>query len=284
MYGKLFASMYEGTLYGQWQAIVTLQQLVILADEDGIVDMTPPAISARTSVPLDIIEIGIDALSAADKYSRSPDDEGRRIVLIDESRPWGWRIVNYLYYRNLGSRVDKKIKDKKRIAEKRSKINNKKECRDVSQVVADCSELSHEVADVAHTNRNTDKEIYTALKNAEPEKTYQTKKGRKLTGECLESFERFWIDFDYKKGKSEAADEWFKISLKNGTLEKILESARREALNRPNLIAKGLTPKMAQGWLSGRRWEDEQVDAQVITQPKFSVVPEGWSSGYDNAN
>jgi 5-methylcytosine-specific restriction endonuclease McrA len=121
MYGKLFASMYEGTLYGQWETIVTLQQLVVLADEDGVVDMTPPAIAARTSIPLEIIEKGIECLERPDKYSRSPAEEGRRIVLIDDERPWGWRIVNYKHYRNLASREDKKQKDRERIREKRGK-------------------------------------------------------------------------------------------------------------------------------------------------------------------
>ena len=63
MYGKLFESMYAGTLYGHWQAIVTLQQMVIIADADGTVDMTPPAIAAKTSIPLEIIEAGIKFLS-----------------------------------------------------------------------------------------------------------------------------------------------------------------------------------------------------------------------------
>jgi hypothetical protein len=79
MYGKLFSSMYEGTLYGQWQAIVTLQQLVILADADGVVDMTPPAIAARTSIPLDIIEAGLKQLSEADRYSRLANRQLREV-------------------------------------------------------------------------------------------------------------------------------------------------------------------------------------------------------------
>jgi len=146
MYGKLFCSMYDGTLYGQWQGIITLQQLVILADADGVVDMTPPAIAARTSIPLDIIEVGLDQLSQSDKYSRTPTEDGRRIVLLDDDRPWGWRIVNYKYYRDLASREDKKEKDRQRIAEKRNKINN----------VAECRNLSQSVADVAHTDTYTD--------------------------------------------------------------------------------------------------------------------------------
>jgi hypothetical protein len=101
MYGKIFDSMYEGTLYGHWEAIVTLQQMIVLASADGVVDMTPQAIAARTSIPLEIITKGIGILSEPDPYSRTPGEEGRRIGLIDAHRPWGWYIVNHNKYRSL---------------------------------------------------------------------------------------------------------------------------------------------------------------------------------------
>lgn len=160
MYGKLFASMYEGTLYGQWQAIITLQQLVILADADGVVDMTPPAIAARTSIPLDIIEAGLSQLAASDRYSRTPTEDGRRIVPIDPDRPWGWQIVNYAYYRDLASREDKKAKDRERIAAKRLIPND----------VASCRNLSQSVADVAYTDTNTDTDIKNSFGGKPPSK------------------------------------------------------------------------------------------------------------------
>ena len=58
MYGKLFSSMFSGSLYGHWQAIVTFQQMIILADKDGTIEMTPAALAAFTSIPLDIITAG----------------------------------------------------------------------------------------------------------------------------------------------------------------------------------------------------------------------------------
>ena len=63
MYGKIFDSMYEGTLYGHWEAIVSLQQMLVLCNQDGVIDMTPQAIAARTSIPYDIIAKGIATLS-----------------------------------------------------------------------------------------------------------------------------------------------------------------------------------------------------------------------------
>ena len=119
MYGKIFDSMYEGTLYGHWQAIVTLQQMIVLCDSAGVVDMTPQAMSARTSIPLEIITKGIEVLSQADPYSRTPGEDGRRITLIDSHRPWGWVLVNHAKYQKLKSVKEKQEADRARIAEKR---------------------------------------------------------------------------------------------------------------------------------------------------------------------
>lgn len=101
MYGKLFSSMFSGSLHGHWQAIVTFQQMIILADKDGTIEITPSALSATTSIPLDIIETGIAVLEAPDANSRTPDQDGRRITRINPNRPWGWHITNYSHYRNI---------------------------------------------------------------------------------------------------------------------------------------------------------------------------------------
>jgi len=75
----------------------------------------------------------------------------------------------------------------------------------------------------------------------------------------LADFDLFWNAFAYKKGKGGAEKSW--LAIKNYSpdlLGKILEAAKKEATSRPAILAKGLTPKMAQGWLTERRWEDEQ--------------------------
>jgi hypothetical protein len=105
MYGKLFSSMYDGTLatVGPWEALVTFQQLIILADKFGVVDMTSEAIARRTTLPLEIVVKGLQALEMPDPHSRTPDEDGRRIVRLSDSRPWGWRVVNHTHYRGIRS-------------------------------------------------------------------------------------------------------------------------------------------------------------------------------------
>lgn len=143
MYGKIFAQMYEGTLAGHWQAIVTMQQLVVLATKDGIVDMTADAISRRTSIPIEIITSGLEHLAKPDPYSRTPGEDGRRIVLLDDHRPWGWKLVNHAKYRALRNLEEKREADRDRIQEKRKKNN-------------DVAIVSPKVADVAHTDADAD--------------------------------------------------------------------------------------------------------------------------------
>lgn len=130
MYGKLFAQMYDGTLAtrGPWQAMVTFQQLIILADKQGIVDMTHEAIARRTTIPLDIINIGIAALEQEDADSRTPTENGKRIVRLSDARAWGWQIVNYAHYRVIRSQEERKeymrIYQQKRRASCKPDVNN----------------------------------------------------------------------------------------------------------------------------------------------------------------
>lgn len=94
-----------------------------------------------------------------------------------------------------------------------------------------------------------------------------TKRKRKLNGKRWETFKLFWDAFGYKKGKREAADSWYDIpSLTDKLVNKIIKSAKLEAQKRPQLISKGKTPKMAQGWISGFRWEDEQQDERDASE------------------
>ncbi len=110
--------------------------------------------------------------------------------------------------------------------------------------------------------------------SSENDQEYLTAKGKKLTGQNLKNFEIFWETFDYKKSKSSAADSWLKIPWKKSSepdakscnqkiFESILKSAEFEAQTRQAKILTGQIPKMAQGWLTERRWEDPILITQV---------------------
>jgi hypothetical protein len=100
MYGKVWEQMYTGSLClngeDSWKAIVTFQQMIVLADKDGFVKGNPHYLSRTTMIPQDIIEKGLEILSAPDTESRSTKAEGKRI----KEENGGWSIYNYMAYRN----------------------------------------------------------------------------------------------------------------------------------------------------------------------------------------
>lgn len=126
MYTKVFRQIYDGTLADNWQALVTFQQLLVLADEAGVVDMTIGAIHRKTGIPVDVLTAGIAILEAPDPASRTPDMEGRRIARMDEHRDWGWFLVNFMKYRQLVSKDEKRQADRSRISNQRAKVENAK--------------------------------------------------------------------------------------------------------------------------------------------------------------
>ena len=102
--------MYDGSLAtrGPWEALVTFQQLLVLADRFGEVDMTAAVISRRTTIPEDIIKRGLEVLQTPDQESRRAEEQGRRIVPLDPGRSWGWRIVNYQHYHSIRSAEERR--------------------------------------------------------------------------------------------------------------------------------------------------------------------------------
>jgi hypothetical protein len=99
MFAKIFTQIFDSSIADDWQVRVVFQDMLVLADKNGIIDMTPEAIARRTNIPLDIIQAAIPKLEREDNASRTPDHGGRRIMRLDAHRDWGWRIVNFVKYR-----------------------------------------------------------------------------------------------------------------------------------------------------------------------------------------
>ena len=99
-YSKVFSSLWGGSLYGRFEASAVFMVMLSLCDHDGVVDMTPEAVAGTTGWPLSFIMAGLAELIAPDPRSRTPTHEGRRLLPLDEHRSWGWRITNYVEYRN----------------------------------------------------------------------------------------------------------------------------------------------------------------------------------------
>lgn len=99
MFAKIFSQIFDSSIADNFQHRHIFMDLIVLADSDGVVDMTPEAVSRRTNVPLPVVLEAIAALSMPDSRSNSPQEDGKRLLPVDERKPWGWQIVNYHHYR-----------------------------------------------------------------------------------------------------------------------------------------------------------------------------------------
>lgn len=123
MYAKIFTSLYQGTLRGDTHGLVVFTNLLAHADAEGWVDIHPRAIAEEVGLTLEQVRAAINCLESPDPESRSPEEEGRRIVRLDEHRDWGWRIVNHAKYRAI--RNEEERREQNRLAQQRWREKNK---------------------------------------------------------------------------------------------------------------------------------------------------------------
>lgn len=123
MYAKLFTSIYQGTLRGDTHGLVVFTNLLAHADAEGWVDIHPKAIAEEVGLSIEQVRTALSALESPDPESRSPEEEGRRIVRLDEHRAWGWRIVNHAKYRAIRSEEERR--EQNRLAQQRWREKHK---------------------------------------------------------------------------------------------------------------------------------------------------------------
>jgi len=237
---KLFSSITESTIWCEDSDVrVVWITMLAMADKNGRVWSSLPGLAKRAAVTLEKTKEAIELFLSPDEYSRTKNNEGRRIEDIDG----GWRLLNHAKYREIRDEEERK-------AYKRDWIKNKRnEGKSVDNVDRSRPQSTYTEADTEAVEKNT----------SSSDEIYVTKKRRTLKSEQLQNFIKFWSVFNYKTGKAEAADSWIDLKVTADQLTEILKGARAEAENRPTMKKSGRTPKMAQGWLSGRRWEDESA-------------------------
>ena len=126
MYGKLFASLYQGTLRGQSHPILVFTNLLAHADQHGHVDKHFRAIADEVGLTVDEVKAAIAILESPDEESRNPDYAGARLIRLDEHRMWGWLIVSYAKYRAIRNEDDRRTANRE--AQRRWRDKQRKYC------------------------------------------------------------------------------------------------------------------------------------------------------------
>ena len=231
MYGKIFESIYDGTLAEDWRALITFQQMIVLCDSDGVLDMTTQAVSRRTGIPIEHINAGVEILEQPDPHSRTSDDQGRRIMRLDDHRAWGWKIINHQKYRDL---VDHEtVKEQNRVRQQRY--------RDKHKGVIKNNVTSHTVTENNAPSRHTNTDANTNIKK------------------LAHKFDKFWDAYPKKKSKGAAEKVWRAIKPSDQLLKTMLEAIERGKQSDSWEQDRGQFIPYPAKWLNSKGWEDDYL-------------------------
>lgn len=135
MFAKVYNQIFASSIAENYTTRHVFMDMLVLADSEGVVDMTLSAIARTTNVPIEVVESAVKELSEPDLSSRSPEEDGRRIALIDSHRDWGWRIINYDHYRSLRDEEARRSYNRNYMRKYRKPdepVKSVKSCKDVS--------------------------------------------------------------------------------------------------------------------------------------------------------
>jgi hypothetical protein len=259
-YTKLFSSIVHSTIWREKDHIrIVWVTLLAMSDKDGVIEASVPGLADAARVSLSDCVEALERLKSPDEYSRTPDNEGRRIEEIDG----GWEILNYVKYREMAS-----IEERRRRSAIRQKRwrDRKKNSNAPSRTVTHSNAPSRTVMK-NNDNAEADAEA-DAYTNAYTEKRENTPKPPKG---ATADFERFWDAYDHKVGK-QAAIKAYNKAKKNGLpgIDELVgiigvQKAQREKNRRDGMFVPEWP--LATTWLNQGRWEDEIKGKEM---PKFT--------------
>jgi hypothetical protein len=147
-YTKLFSQILDSTVWREDDhARILWITMLAMADRDGIVQSSIPGLADRARISIEHCEAGLKRFQQPDKYSKSKEDEGRRIRPIEG----GWLLINHGKYRALMSREDQR--EKARIRKQNQRLRDS-QC-DTSHPVTP----GHECHDIAKAEAEADADL-----------------------------------------------------------------------------------------------------------------------------
>ena len=124
IYGKIFGSMYEGSMAGAGSDVFAVMGYVVSHMQPEkmtrveYVGLNPKILAAAIGASEQDMEAAIKFLCSPDKKTTTPGDGGARLVVEE---PFVYRVVNGQQYRELKDEQDRREKAAERQAKHRSK-------------------------------------------------------------------------------------------------------------------------------------------------------------------
>jgi hypothetical protein len=242
MFGRVFASLWEGSMVGKSDLQLVFIFLLAKADAGGCADYHPTVISAMTGIAEDRVRQALMELEGPDPESRSEKLGGARLERLSEHRDWGWHIVNWEDYRAIRSLEDRRQRNREAQARRRAKIN------DASPVVIDGH---RESVPSAHTDTDTDTESTTLSIG-------DGRDGQESLKDWEAGFEFFWGQYPRKVAKESARRAYMKLRRTQETYDSLFAGLKWYT---DSVWANRAEDKIehAATWINQRRFEDAQA-------------------------
>jgi hypothetical protein len=147
-YTKLDHTLTDSTI---WQAPDTTRLVWItmlsMADQNGYVGASVPGLAGRARVSIDACVEALAAFEAPDPWSRTKDNEGRRIAVADG----GWVLLNHAKYRAAQNADDRR--ERSRLAMQALRAKRKEEAQTVGRGDQKLTKLAQEEAEEERRER-----------------------------------------------------------------------------------------------------------------------------------
>lgn len=233
-YTKLFSSLTASTIVSEPLATRWLWvTMLAMADARGAVYAAIPGLARIANITLPETEEALRCFLAPDAYSRTQDNDGRRIERIDG----GWRLLNHGKYSAIRSAEERRDYMREYMARKRAK--DKEEPADV---------LAKQLTVLAKSTEVTPPAL-------DPTPTLQEQEQKALVQPAAARgrFAEFWLTYPNKKSRQEAEKAWKRLRLDDRCDELIAHVALMTATDSDWL--RGYVP-MGSTYLNQARWED----------------------------
>jgi hypothetical protein len=263
VYGKIFKSIYYGSLAPKRDARELMTFLCVHSDRSGWVDMTLRSCGKILDYTTEMLEGAAVELMSEDPHSSSPAEGGRRIIARDlETR--GIQIVNFESYQKMQNSEDQREYNRRYYIEvTKPKLLADKDSSVLKNPQESSSRSGHVDVDV-DVDRDGDKQtlpsasakrVRRGVARASLETTEKLPEGELTSEQVFDDV--FWPEYPRKRDRVAAKKAWKALHLKDtdeDTMLRIMGALRRDLKGEFAGRADDKIPYPAT-WLNRRPWE-----------------------------
>jgi hypothetical protein len=237
-YTKLHGSIVTSTIWQESPATCKVWvTMLAMADGNGEIQASVPGLAHIAQISVEETEAALAKFLASDRYSRTPDFDGRRIEPIDG----GWRLLNHEKYRYMLSEEDRKERDRERKRRYRERV--KEGCPMENGTERDKAGQEGNVREIQQTESNAE-----ALKDI-PSNAYASDES-----DLLDSLRIVWDYYISKVGRDPRTYSFSPTRQRIGMkrLKECLDKAGGDLGNAENLMRVAIDHLAASDWHMGR--------------------------------